>query len=204
MISQEQAQEIKQKLIDHIEKTFPQDQKEKAKKQLEEMSLEQFEAFLEKNNIIKEDSDNCVFCSIISENIKSCKIAENEQAIAVLEINPITKGHSIIIPKDHNSPSKEKMFLLEKEVSKLLKKKLKATQVKVKEEALFGHTLLNLLPVYSNEDFDSPKKQASLEDLEIIKQEIEKVEKRVRKSSSPRKPRIEKIKEKLWLPKRIP
>lgn len=204
MISQEQAQEIKQKIVDHIEKTFPQDQKEKAKQQLEEMNLEQFEAFLEKNNLIKENSDKCVFCSIISENIRSCKIAENEQAIAVLEINPITKGHSIIIPRNHDVPSKEKMNLLGEEVSKLLKNKLKATQVKIKEEVLFGHTLLNILPVYSNEDFDSPKKQASLEELEIIKQEIERVEKKVRKTSSPKKPRIKKIKEKLWLPKRIP
>lgn len=204
MLSIEQAQEIKQKLIDHIEKTFPQDQKEKAKQQLEEMDLAQFEVFLEKNKILKENNEECVFCSIINGNINSCKIGENNKAIAVLEINPITKGHLIIISKEHNPSSKEEMFLLAEEISKLLKKKLKPKQVKIKEEILFGHTILNVLPVYSDENFDSPKKQMRLEDLEMIKQELEKIEKRTRKSSSPRKPRLKKIKEKLWLPKRIP
>jgi diadenosine tetraphosphate (Ap4A) HIT family hydrolase len=204
MLDEEQTKEIKQKIISHIEKTFPEEQKESAKKQLEEMNSEQFEAFLEKNNLIKDMNAGCVFCSIVSDNIKSCKIAENESAIAVLEINPISKGHSIILAKEHNLESNTRLLDLAKEVSSLLKERLNAKEVKIEENILFGHKLVNILPVYNNEDFNSPKIQTNLEELEKIKKELEKKQEIIKKIKSPRKPRVKKIKEKLWLPKRIP
>lgn len=76
---------------------------------------------------------------------------------------------------------------------------MKPKEVKISKSKLFGHNLINILPVYSNEDFNSERKKANLEDLEKIKEDIEKQP--VKKE---KKPKIEKIKEFLWLPKRIP
>ena len=44
---------------------------------------------------------DCVFCKIISGEIASAKIAENEKAIAILDINPANFGHTLVIPKAH-------------------------------------------------------------------------------------------------------
>ena len=103
MIPQEQADQIKQQIIQQIESTFPEDKKESAIKQIELMGSEQLEEFLEKNNLMKTGEnptgDKCIFCSIISEEISSYKIDENKDAIAILEINPISRAHVLIIPK---------------------------------------------------------------------------------------------------------
>ncbi len=202
MLSELEIQELKQKIISHIESTFPVEKIASARQEIELMNPEEFENFLEKNNISVEEEINpnreCVFCSIASEKIKSIRIDENEKAIAVLELNPISKGHSLIISKEHEGNEKAMLELAEK-VSKTLKKKLKPKEVKISSSKLFGHTLVNVLPIYSKEDFNSERKKASIEDLENVKEEIEKQPVKREKKS-----KIKKIKEFLWLPKRIP
>lgn len=44
---------------------------------------------------------DCIFCKIINNEISSYKLCENEHAIAFLDVNPATEGHTIIIPKKH-------------------------------------------------------------------------------------------------------
>eukprot|EP01126_Amoeba_proteus_P037566 TRINITY_DN3881_c0_g1_i6.p1 TRINITY_DN3881_c0_g1~~TRINITY_DN3881_c0_g1_i6.p1 ORF type:complete len:151 (-),score=19.72 TRINITY_DN3881_c0_g1_i6:43-495(-) len=51
---------------------------------------------------------NCIFCKIIAGQIPSCKIAETERAYAFLDINPLSEGHCLVIPKYHC----EKLHLL--------------------------------------------------------------------------------------------
>ena len=202
MLSEQEAGEIKQKIIAQIESTFPADQIAIARQQIEAMNSEEFEKFLENNNLMQEDNPEknpgCVFCSIASGKIKSVKLDEDEKAIAVLDINPISKGHSLIIPKEHEAGEKEAMVLAKK-VSKLLKNKLKPKEIKISSSKLAGHTTVSILPIYSNEDFNSERKKVSIEDLEKIKEELEK-----QPIKKEKKPKIEKIKEFLWLPKRIP
>ncbi|MCR4261096.1 MAG: HIT domain-containing protein [Candidatus Colwellbacteria bacterium] len=43
----------------------------------------------------------CVFCSIISGEIPSYKLYEDEETLAFLEIDPSSPGHALIIPKKH-------------------------------------------------------------------------------------------------------
>jgi histidine triad (HIT) family protein len=45
--------------------------------------------------------DNCVFCRIISGEIPSLRVYEDEECIAALDINPASPGHTLIIPKVH-------------------------------------------------------------------------------------------------------
>ncbi|MFX1522667.1 MAG: HIT family protein [Promethearchaeota archaeon] len=47
--------------------------------------------------------DDCIFCKIVEKVIPSKIIFENELNLAFLDISPISKGHTIIIPKNHYS-----------------------------------------------------------------------------------------------------
>jgi histidine triad (HIT) family protein len=45
--------------------------------------------------------EDCIFCKIIKGEIPSVKVYENDRVFAFADINPITTGHSLIIPKTH-------------------------------------------------------------------------------------------------------
>lgn len=44
---------------------------------------------------------NCVFCKIIGGEIPSYKIYEDDEILAFLDVNPVSPGHTLIIPKEH-------------------------------------------------------------------------------------------------------
>ena len=44
---------------------------------------------------------NCIFCKIINKEIPSKIIYEDDKVIATLDINPQSKGHTLLIPKEH-------------------------------------------------------------------------------------------------------
>jgi len=43
----------------------------------------------------------CVFCAIVAGTSPSFRIAESDRALAFLDINPATEGHTLVIPKRH-------------------------------------------------------------------------------------------------------
>ena len=45
--------------------------------------------------------DVCIFCKIAAGEIPSRKIYEDSDLIAIMDLNPTSKGHSLIIPKEH-------------------------------------------------------------------------------------------------------
>src|SRR3989338_3526599 len=46
---------------------------------------------------------NCVFCHIINGKVPSKKIYEDKEVIAILDIYPATRGHVLLLPKEHYS-----------------------------------------------------------------------------------------------------
>ena len=44
---------------------------------------------------------DCIFCKIINNEISSYKIYENDMVLCFLDINPLSSGHTLIIPKKH-------------------------------------------------------------------------------------------------------
>ena len=50
---------------------------------------------------IKPVDENCLFCKIIAGAIPCAKVYEDENILAFLDINPIARGHSLIVPKGH-------------------------------------------------------------------------------------------------------
>ena len=217
MLTSEQVETVKKRLIEQVDSTFPEDRKQFAREQIEKMDSEQLEQFLIKNNLIRAEGgtgkENCVFCSIISGDIKSYKIAENKKAVAVLEINPLSKGHVIVIPKEHvisESNMPKEAQTLAKKVSSLLKAKLKPNKIKTESKNLLGHEVINIIPVYEGLEPAEPK-HATPEELSELQETLKKRVQRQPREKKEKKQGIRKIikkvkefEEKLWLPKRIP
>ncbi|HLC77504.1 MAG TPA: HIT domain-containing protein [Candidatus Nanoarchaeia archaeon] len=211
MLDPAQAETIRKQLLSQIESSSMPN-KEELKESISNMNAEELEDFLIENKLIKEGQSNqpgkCIFCSIIDKEIPSYILDENKEAIGVLEINPISKGHIIIIPKKHLSSSKElpqPAFSLAKKFAKKIKTNLKPNDTPLLFSNAFGHEIINVLPVYTNESLASPRKKASEEELLSLQKILS-----VKKKSEGIVTKVKKSREKLeikgksWLPKRIP
>ena len=44
---------------------------------------------------------NCIFCKIVAGEIPSEKVYEDGDVVAFVDINPTSRGHTLVIPKDH-------------------------------------------------------------------------------------------------------
>lgn len=49
-------------------------------------------------------STHCVFCSIVKGEIPATKVYEDEDVLAFMDIGPVVKGHTLVIPKNHHNP----------------------------------------------------------------------------------------------------
>lgn len=45
--------------------------------------------------------ENCIFCKIANGEIPSRTLYEDDDFRVILDLNPVTKGHALILPKDH-------------------------------------------------------------------------------------------------------
>ena len=45
--------------------------------------------------------NDCIFCAIAAGEIPSFKVYEDDRVLAYLDINPFSKGHTLVIPKEH-------------------------------------------------------------------------------------------------------
>lgn len=210
-LTEEQANQIKQQLSQQIEK-FPAEQREQAKAQIESMNSQQLEEFLIQNKLMKTgeagetqesntadiEQTGCIFCSIIEGKTPSYKIAENKNAIAILDINPLSKGHSLVIPKKHETIEKlpSNVLSLAKKVAKKIKSKLKAQDIKIETSSVQGHGIVNLLPFYKDEKPE--RKKASPEELRDLQKKL------ATKKRAPRKKKQISIKDLPLAPVRIP
>lgn len=207
-MNKQDTSDIKRQLIENIEANLPKDKGDVLKRQIVSMSDEQLESFLKKSEARNE---GCIFCSIASGKTDNFKINENDSAVAVLEINPASKGHVLIIPKEHlptESFSPEiKRFA--GEVAKILKDKLNPKDIEISSQDFGGHGIMNLVPVHKGESINSRRNKITKEELKEISETLaKKPEPEFRTSDNikkEKKPKPEKISDKkFWLPKRIP
>ena len=191
--------------------TLPLEQTEQIKQQIiqqiEEMNESELENFLAQNNLIKtseNEEKQCIFCSIVSEKIPGYKISENDSALAVLEINPVSKGHTLIIPKVHVQEISKKTQDFAEEVSIKLKEKLNAKSIQTEDSEMFGHKIVNIIPIYDNKTLEEKRQKAPKKVLEELQKELEiKEPEKQEEVVQEKKPEIISDKN-TWLPKRIP
>ncbi len=191
MLTKEQSEIIKKQLLDQLEQSSLEN-KEQIKEYIQKLEGLQLEEFLKKNKIminnpnnssdfqnpnLESNSDKCIFCSIIKGDINSHKIDENKKSIAILEINPFSRGHIIIIPIQHVSIDKipKSSLSLAQNIAKRIKSKLKSEDVKIETSNFQGHSIINVIPLYKNQEV----KRKKIDEKELNElQELLKIKKR--------------------------
>ncbi len=177
-LTPEQISELKKQLHAQIAH-LPPEQKKAAQQQIEEMSDEAIESMLEKQK--SQAPQKPIFRAIIEGEMPSKRIDENKDAIAVLDIRPISKGHTIIIPKVEAKNSKTiptSAFALAKKISKKMESKLKAKSIEIQTESKFGEVIINIVPIYDKPlNLSSPRLEMPEEELFEIQKKLAKVQK---------------------------
>jgi len=119
-----------------------------------------------------------IFTKIINGEIPCYKIAETDRFFAFLDINPLAKGHTLVIPKtetdyifDIEDDSYKELFLFTKKIAKAIDKVIKSEKVGI---AVIGlevrHAHIHLVPINDvyDIDFKKPKLKLSKEEFEEI------------------------------------
>ena len=47
-------------------------------------------------------AEDCIFCSIVSGDLPSERVDEDEHTVAFMDINPWTRGHALVVPRAHS------------------------------------------------------------------------------------------------------
>jgi histidine triad (HIT) family protein len=123
-----------------------------------------------------------IFSKIAAGEIPSYKCAENEKFYAFLDINPLAKGHTLVIPRreedylfDLSDEELAEMAVFAKRVAIAIKKAFPCVKVGM---AVLGlevpHAHIHLVPMQSEKDmlFSNPKLQLSKEEFEEIAAKI--------------------------------
>lgn len=126
-----------------------------------------------------------IFTKIINGEIPSYKIAEDESFYAFLDISPLAKGHTLVVPKyeedyifDLDDRTLGDMMIFCKNVSEAIKRAYPCNRVGVSVIGLeVPHAHIHLIPINKMDDmnFARPK-------LELGQQEFEEIAERIRQA----------------------
>ena len=186
VLTEEQVKELKKQLSEQI-KDMPVDKRAEAQAQIDSMSSEALETMLKQQQAGQGGGGKNIFRMIVDGEADSIKVGESGDAVAVLDINPISRGHVMVIPKKAVKTPEEVskgVFALAEEVSKKITDSLKAKSVRAETTTQFGEAIVHLIPIYDKDlDLNSPRSKASPEELQEVKKSLEiiKVEKKVEK-----------------------
>ncbi len=131
---------------------------------------------------------DCIFCKIVKGEVKALKVYEDEKVLAFLDINPCSKGHTLIIPKRHYESlmdmEKEEvgyLFGIANEIGKKAVKSLgaKGYNLGVNVGKAAGqeimHVHLHVIPRYENDGGSAIQaivKQEKNYDLEEVREKL--------------------------------
>ena len=73
--------------------------------------------------------DDCIFCKIVQGKIPCTKLYEGEQVLSFLDIMPASKGHALVIPKNHYATLLDMPHEELKSVTEAIQKVAAATMV---------------------------------------------------------------------------
>lgn len=194
-ITEEEASKIKEHLLTQLD-NFPEDKQSQIQEQIISMTTEQVETFIEQNKL-NHLGGQCIFCSIVANKSPSHKIDEDANSIAILEINPESKGHVLILPKEHLEELPETARFMAQKVAKKLEARLNPDKIEINELKIMNHALLEVVPLYGE---DKKRREASEEELQQLQEEITKPE----EVELPNKPEEIKTEDIPILPPRIP
>lgn len=180
-LTKEQIEEVKKQIFEQT-KNLSAERRQQISEQIDAMSPEQLEEFVKQQMLPgKEMPKKGIFRMIIDGDIESKKIEENKEAVAVLSIKAISKGHALIIPKRAVSQIKNlpsSILTLAKKVSNKIVTKLKAASTEIQTEFLFGEIIVNVIPVYDKPvSLNSPRHDVDEKEMNEIYNKLRIVKK---------------------------
>ncbi len=129
--------------------------------------------------------NNCVFCAIAEGEIPSFKVYEDDFVLAYLDINPFSKGHTLVIPKEHSSglieTSDETLAVLISRVKKVanhLKNVLPCDGFNILQNngEAAGQTVMHIhfhiVPRYGKEEITFNSQKGDMEELKALADKI--------------------------------
>ncbi len=171
------------KRINEIAKLLPEKQQPELQKFLKTLSKEQI-AFLQ----AQQQGPSCVFCSIAEGKVDSKRVYQDDNVLAVLDINPANLGHTLVFPRKHveiiaqlNEDEQAHIFKVANKIAAVLFDTLKAegTNIFVANGPAAGqntpHALVHVIPRFKDDKLQLTwaGKKASEKDLENIKLKLE-------------------------------
>lgn len=169
--TEEEAKKIKGHLLKQLS-NFPENKQKEIEEQIKSMSPEQIETFVNQNNLNHLGS-SCIFCSIVGGKTSSFQIAEDEKNIAILELTPLSRGHTLVVPKEHSKEIFTSSKIFAEKISKRLEEKFKPKEIQINEIEIMEHKLLEVVPIYGDE---KERKQISEIELKNLQEKILKNE----------------------------
>ena len=125
-----------------------------------------------------------IFSKIVSGEIPCYKVAESEEFLAFLDINPLRKGHTLVIPKqeidyifDIQDPLIAEYMIFSKRVARAIDAVIPCARIGVTVIGLeVPHAHIHLIPIDSITDmnFSLPKKSFSAEEMQEVAEKIAK------------------------------
>jgi len=119
-----------------------------------------------------------IFSKIVSNEIPSYKVYENENFLAFLDINPLKKGHTLVIPKievdyifDLESKEYQELWNFAKLVANGMKRVIKCERISIVVMGLeVPHAHIHLIPLDNMQDIDfsQPKLNLSSDQMNKI------------------------------------
>ena len=155
----------------------------------QQMSEEQIKALQEKikqmspEELKEFQKKQCIFCQIIAGKVQSKKVYEDEEVIAILDVNPANPGHILIMPREHYSimpqlPEDEigHIFMVAKALSNATLRALEVqgSNIIVANGVVAGqraqHFMIHLIPRKENDNigFQIPQKTIPEDELKRI------------------------------------
>ncbi|MBE5948434.1 MAG: HIT family protein [Lachnospiraceae bacterium] len=131
--------------------------------------------------------ENCIFCKIANGEIPSNTLYEDDDFRVILDIEPATKGHALILPKKHfanlyeiDDERASKVLLVAKQMATKMQKALNCDGLNVVQNngVAAGQTVfhfhMHLVPRYEQDDagLDMPNKKAADYDLKEVAAQI--------------------------------
>ena len=123
-----------------------------------------------------------IFTRIINGEIPSYKIYEDDQYFAFLDINPLTEGHTLVIPKkeidyifDLENDLLSGMMIRAKEIARAIEKAIPCKRIGLVVLGLeVPHAHIHLVPLHSEGDinFSNPKLKFSQDEFIQIAEKI--------------------------------
>jgi len=124
--------------------------------------------------------EDCVFCKILKGEIPKKSIYEDETIEIIMNINPNTNGHLLVIPKEHvvnlfdtsNEIITHSLDVVREKIYPMLKEKLNCEGLTLAQNNELGqeikHYHIHLIPRYTNDNADFQYNEEQLLDLDEV------------------------------------